>query len=508
LRAPWCGLTLRDLHGICGADPVSAVWELIQAEHCCTSLSADGQARLGRVCDTLRQALSQRRRRTLRRLVEGAWLALGGPACVEDDTDLEDAAVFFELLDELSVGADLADLAHLAQRVDQLFALPDTAADASLQLMTIHKSKGLEFDIVIVPGLGRRPRGSEDRLLMWMEKPRGKTGKADLLLAPIKESGPQRDSIYDYLKRFEQQKNRLEDGRLLYVACTRAKRRLHLLGHVPVHLKDGEPVLGNPEAGSLLSQLWPVVEPVFAAQLAAQSMETEESSEGDGEDMIVAPRFRRLVGDWRLPDAPEPVAWERTQGVEGALAEENEAIEFEWAGETARHVGTVVHQFLQRIARDGYQQWGGARLESYGGAFAAALQRLGVASAELQDGVAKVRRALENTLADGRGRWLMETGHSQAETEYGLTGWVEGEWVNVVIDRTFVDDAGVRWIVDYKTSMHEGADLESFLDNEQLRYRAQLERYARLLSHLDRRPIRLGLYFPLLHGWREWEWKG
>ena len=39
------------------------------------------------------------------------------------------------------------------------------------------------------------------------------------------------------------------------------------------------------------------------------------------------------------------------------------------------------------------------------------------------------------------------------------------------------------------------------------RYRAQLERYAALLRGLDRRPVRLGLYFPLLKGWREWEAK-
>jgi hypothetical protein len=59
--------------------------------------------------------------------------------------------------------------------------------------------------------------------------------------------------------------------------------------------------------------------------------------------------------------------------------------------------------------------------------------------------------------------------------------------------------------VDYKTGTHEGADLEAFLDRERERYRPQLERYAQLMRGLDARPIRLGLYFPLLGGWREWE---
>ena len=62
----------------------------------------------------------------------------------------------------------------------------------------------------------------------------------------------------------------------------------------------------------------------------------------------------------------------------------------------------------------------------------------------------------------------------------------------------------MRWIVDYKASTHEGADLEAFLDREQERYRKQLEQYAALMQMLDHREIKLGFYFPLLKGWREW----
>jgi hypothetical protein len=50
-----------------------------------------------------------------------------------------------------------------------------------------------------------------------------------------------------------------------------------------------------------------------------------------------------------------------------------------------------------------------------------------------------------------------------------------------------------------------GWGLDAFLDREQERYRSQLERYATVLRKLDARPIRLGLYFPLLGGWREWD---
>ncbi len=52
-----------------------------------------------------------------------------------------------------------------------------------------------------------------------------------------------------------------------------------------------------------------------------------------------------------------------------------------------------------------------------------------------------------------------------------------------------------------------GSGLEAYLDSEVLRYRAQLERYARIVASREARPIRLGLYFPLLDAWREWPYE-
>jgi ATP-dependent exoDNAse (exonuclease V) beta subunit len=69
----------------------------------------------------------------------------------------------------------------------------------------------------------------------------------------------------------------------------------------------------------------------------------------------------------------------------------------------------------------------------------------------------------------------------------------------LVIDRLFEDAGGERWIVDFKTSRHEGAGLEEFLDEQKRRYAAQLDAYAAAFER-----ARLGLYFPLLRGWREW----
>ena len=111
---------------------------------------------------------------------------------------------------------------------------------------------------------------------------------------------------------------------------------------------------------------------------------------------------------------------------------------------------------------------------------------------------------------DERGRWTLSA-HANAHSEFRLSGIVDGVLVNVAIDRTFVDEPGTRWIIDYKTGTHLGGERAHFLDNERLRYQAQLERYAALMQRLDPsgvQPIKLGLYFPQLSGWREWDFSG
>ena len=180
-------------------------------------------------------------------------------------------------------------------------------------------------------------------------------------------------------------------------------------------------------------------------------------------------------------------------------------VEFVWARETIRHVGTVVHWFLQQIGRTGHAGWDVARIAALRPAIGAALAGFGTPSDQLERAIGRVSRALEQTLEDPRGRWILSSDHRESRTEYPIAGLVDGQVIHVVLDRYFVDETGMRWIVDYKTSAHQGADLADFLDNEQRRYREQLESYARLMSAHDPRPIRLGLYFPLLKGWREWE---
>ncbi len=116
---------------------------------------------------------------------------------------------------------------------------------------------------------------------------------------------------------------------------------------------------------------------------------------------------------------------------------------------------------------------------------------------------ALILAALRQTVADERGRWLLDPAHRDAQAELALTGLADGRLRTFVIDRTFIDAHGTRWVIDYKTSRHEGGGIEAFLDSEVERYRAQLAGYVELLAGLGPQPVRAGLYFPLLGAFRE-----
>ena len=491
LRAPWCGLALADLHALCGEDADATVPELLADEARLARLGTDARGRAIRARDMLARGPLETRRLGLRDAVERAWLGLGGPATLGNARELDEAQAYLDALADLERRSrGPLDFAVLEEALTRLYAPSRPDPGTRVQLLTVHKSKGLEFDTVIVPGLDRSSGRDSRRLLQWARLP--SLGERGLLAAPVPAAGEEPGALYRWCEALESRKLDAERNRLLYVAATRARRSLHLLGTCKVKEKPGQPAdLVAPASSTALGRLWPLLQPEFATAFAANGVLDGEAEAPRPRD----PPLSRLPLTWSPPVltgprlAPPPPT---PAGIAGAL-------EFDWASETARHVGTVVHRELMRIAR-GVPRVDGERAPRR---WHDELVELGVPSERRSDAVARVIAAIERTLDDPRGRWLLDPSHADSECELALTGRVGAGLMSVVVDRTFVD-GGVRWIVDYKTSAHEGAGLEAFLDREQQRYRPQLERYAALIGRLGPEPIRLGLYFPLLSGWREW----
>jgi ATP-dependent exoDNAse (exonuclease V) beta subunit len=128
----------------------------------------------------------------------------------------------------------------------------------------------------------------------------------------------------------------------------------------------------------------------------------------------------------------------------------------------------------------------------------ARLRQLGVSGTSLESALQKVHQAVDNALRCDDGRWLLDNGHSESACELELHSGGR-QLRRSIIDRTFIDDHGARWIVDYKTAEpSDGQSQEEFIAEQVERYRPQLENYRRLFFERGERQIRCALYFPLL----------
>ena len=497
LRAAWCGLCLDDLETVANG-PSREIWQNCLDALDNGKLSKDGHQRLQGFVSRLQPVLHNRGRLSLKNWLAKSWRLLGGESIYSSSNDHLAIQRYLLVLDSHQRGGAIESFAEFDQVLEKLFAAPDRNAEGNLQIMTIHKSKGLEFDIVILPGLGKRGRPDERGLLEWLERPNS-LGQVDLLLSPVKASeNDTDDDISQSLKAINRDKAGHELTRLLYVALTRAKQSIHLLGHADIDAKGQLKVSNN----SLLAILWPALKADYEA-IAAQQSDCSTQALNHAAQASVSPLIKRLPDDWQL-DEMSPLAVTLAEQIEADPDSLN--IDYDWASETARHVGIVTHSWLEQIAATAQNQAKSFHPETARTIIRNQLQEYGCHYAEIATATEKVIQAIANTVADTHGQWLMQA-HQQAENELALTCYKNNEFVQYIIDRTFIDENGTRWIVDYKTGSHEGGDLQTFLDNEKSRYQSQLENYASLMNSMDPRPVKLALYFPLMRQMLTWDYQ-
>ncbi|MFO7941663.1 MAG: 3'-5' exonuclease, partial [Bacillota bacterium] len=127
----------------------------------------------------------------------------------------------FNLEEGMGIG-ELARHLDVLERVGaEEESSPAGAPEDEVILSTIHKAKGLEFDTVIVPDSDNGPQGGQKHFLMDSE--------SGLILRLPDRKG----AAFSELEEREKELDREEEMRIFYVACTRAERRLILVGGGP-----------------------------------------------------------------------------------------------------------------------------------------------------------------------------------------------------------------------------------------------------------------------------------
>jgi ATP-dependent helicase/nuclease subunit A len=467
LRAPWCGLTLTQITALAGADRHTTVWERICDDAVRADLAAETRPRLTRLREALTAAAQHA---DLARRVESAWLLLGGPAACAQDSDLRHARAFFAALAQWSQEPDWSGPQELPERLDRLFASQEAGAVGTVQVMTIHRAKGLEFDHVILPGLGRRRRGSERQLLQWLDLPRGTRGSDLLMVAvpPAAATGP--TALGRYVSRLQQQREQNEATRLLYVAATRARLQLHLFGQLEE----------QPARGTLLERLWPALKDQFPPHVEPQT----DTAKPDGEAAGRAPgTLERLSADWHPPGPPPRP---RPQVLAVAAYEALQPQTAQSADLTDRAVCEVLRSLARRRRPPGDDA---SLLQE----MTLRLRRVGCEPAALVQEAQRGLELLQACREDSRLQWIfasLEASGASAEVPLALTGMFAGRLTSIQADLSFTDHAGIRWLIDIAPSP---PDAESSLAAA---FALRLSRNVQLATALEEAPARAAVYLP------------
>jgi len=361
----------------------------------------------------------------------------------------------------------LVDVKKLIEKMQLQYV--SSVSAGNVEVMTIHKSKGLEFDFVIIPQLHKLGKAEASDLFLY-EQLQLADQQSHLLLSPIKHSWDQKSpALYQAIAMIQRKRAQYELQRLLYVACTRTKQKLWL---------------------SAMEQEKAPAKDSLLALLTMQDITEHVIKQAIQQDQIpIMPRYRsvKAIDNFTHLDSNElgKLKIDKT-------GKENVPCLSEIFLDDERLIGTILHHVFDYVIKhnltntsDLWQQY-----------FQQLLRQYALGDSGAQRAQKLIGTALQNTwqkhawifTANGMSEQVMQVGSFSSVTKR-------------IADRVIVDEKGVS-VIDYKFSMPaQGISIEEFIKEQILRYQDQVQNYRSLLaSHyqLSIKDIKGFLYFPLL----------
>lgn len=341
------------------------------------------------------------------------------------------------------------------------------AANA-VQVMTVHKAKGLEFDVVILPDLDGDTMNNIRRRSLIVNRE-----GADIswvMQPPLGEFVPLHEGLGAEQKASKQRAG-FESLCRLYVAMTRAKRGLYLIAEAPPKAGDGamkearfvRQMLGT--AGAMAEQPeylieWQTGDPAWTTAVTAKKAAPAKA-------VITGPPLGGLLREF------QPLAKRVTPSGEEDFTMKGHML-FGENREPGRRLGSLVHELLAHV--EWWDQGGDfpaleARWKAAGLLRGEAIEETAVAMVRCVLGSAAAAFAFGRPGPDAAA-WR--------ERPFDLIH--EGSWISGIFDRVMVWPGAVR-LVDFKT--------DDVPDEEAVRekvegYRPQIALYRRALARLTR----------------------
>lgn len=480
LRSPLVGLCHADLVALCSNALHIPIPTLLADDARRAMLSDDGRQRIQRLLDAIEAARSDvTRSNQLDSLAPCVWLALDGPACVSAAGE-RDVERVFDVLAAHCVAGQLESLERFTAQLNRLFA---NTSEGRVQVMTIHKAKGLEFDTVFLVGAGR-VTASPDRPLL--HRVRTRHGVLTVPRAPrfVDKNDPSA-VLYEFAHKMASSIQRNEGMRLLYVAMTRAKSRLHIVANL-----KGD----RPEKNTLIDPVW---DALVGYEQAGPTM----APVADDDEAFVPCPPRLPAAHVPAPagrdfHAPMVASSSPSERVFKAMPVKEHSVE---DGETARIIGIMYHRVMESRARQEAPL--AFEPQALRGALVAMARREGMPEPDVARAVDHVVRFLELT-RDSKALAATVFGPArQIAAEYHYTGQVEGRWTTGIIDLVSWSSETDRtiWVIDYKASVVDTslADRGRLIASLVMRYLEQLSQYANAVRALNPGwTVRTALFIP------------
>lgn len=491
LRAPWCGLVLEDLLALSEFDPNNSFFYALQHIDD-IPLSKDGRSRLSEIAPILNHAVRNVNKINTKHWVESTWRALKGHQLIAQSCDYDNCLLFFTALDQLSGETITAN--RLIEELSHTHCQTESSRNNCIQIMTIHKSKGLEFDHVILTHLDKSTGKDPSSLLRWDNIMINAIPR--MLFAPIQATGGDNDPIYSLIKYRENKKNHFENKRLLYVAMTRARQSLHLIYQLDKSTKKSD-LYKEPKKNCFLYMLF-------------------KAKPYDFEQGMNRP-IKHYDKDYKLLEKDDLKSYFRLKlnhigrlkaKVSSAKEQINPSDYVDYLlNYEQQQLGKLIHYALEVISIDGIDSWNESRLNLAQVKWKFFLRQMGVTNKVINFLSYQCHECLINLRHDPRAQWILNPNHVDAQSEYALSYMKGRHHKKIIIDRCFIDN-NKQWIIDYKCSQPQyDEDQSIFIEKQAEKHWAQLSKYRYILDQISDQPIEVALYFPLIRQWYHYDWK-